>query len=370
MTAVRALLVLASPPLPEGGAPGRHAIALIRGLRAHGVDVHTIAAAQYFSGSPPPDLGVEVVPVDGARGRRTGRFRPGGRRTIDAALGERVRDAAKDVDVIHLEQVETARLGRESTVPSVLHIHYRISLDRPLGPLWSRETRWIAKRALAERAALRDHRFLLASSPLVASSLAAGAPHAEVVHASLSLDGNLYPPAPLAGPPTAGIIGSAAWTPTREATIRLVQRVWPRVRERVPDARLLVAGIGTTSLPGGDGVEMLGEVPSAAEFLRGLSVLVFPLERGSGMKVKVLESLACGVPVVTTAAGAEGIDANAGVAVTDSDDELASATASLLLDPAEAARRGEAARAVFLARYSPVPATAPVVDLYRRMIAG
>jgi glycosyltransferase involved in cell wall biosynthesis len=115
------------------------------------------------------------------------------------------------------------------------------------------------------------------------------------------------------------------------------------------------------------GVELLGEVQSSREFLRGLSVLVFPLERGSGMKVKVLESMASGVPVVTTAAGAEGVEANSGVIVEAGDEELAAAAARLLLDPVERRERGAAARSTFERLYSPKPATEPLLDLYDRL---
>jgi glycosyltransferase involved in cell wall biosynthesis len=110
----------------------------------------------------------------------------------------------------------------------------------------------------------------------------------------------------------------------------------------------------------------VGEVGSAAAFLRGLSVLLYPIQRGSGMKVKVLESIACGLPVVTTAAGAEGID-SAGVLVRSDDAALADATAELLRDPQARRELGAAARSDFLARYAPGPATTPLVELYRRM---
>jgi glycosyltransferase involved in cell wall biosynthesis len=111
----------------------------------------------------------------------------------------------------------------------------------------------------------------------------------------------------------------------------------------------------------------LGEVPSASEFLRRLSVLVYPVTRGSGVKVKVLESVASGVPVVTTPAGAEGIEAGDGVIVENDSRRIAAATAALLRDEGERRQRGEAARTAFLERYAPLPATEPLVELYRRM---
>jgi glycosyltransferase involved in cell wall biosynthesis len=139
----------------------------------------------------------------------------------------------------------------------------------------------------------------------------------------------------------------------------------------VPEARLAVAGRGTEALGLNelDRVDFAGEVPMSSEFLSQLSVLLFPLERGSGMKVKVLEALACGVPVVTTPAGAEGIAPTEGVVVCASDEELADAAVRILADERERLERGRAARRIFTERYSPLPATAPIVDLYGHMVA-
>src|SRR5207248_6316394 len=117
----------------------------------------------------------------------------------------------------------------------------------------------------------------------------------------------------------------------------------------------------------GPGVRVLGEVQSGTKFLRGLSVLLFPLERGSGVKVKVLEAIASGVPVVTTPSGAEGIEPSEGVVVETEDAALAAAAARLLADPAERLARGAAARATFERTYAPAPAPAPLLDLYRRL---
>ena len=111
---------------------------------------------------------------------------------------------------------------------------------------------------------------------------------------------------------------------------------------------------------------MLGEVESASNFLGGLSVLMFPQRRGSGMKVKVLEAIASGVPVVTTVAGTEGIAPNDGIVVADEAQPLADAAVELLADAAARRERGAAARAAFAAGYAPGPATRPLVELYSR----
>ena len=372
---MKVLVVLSQPPLPEGGAPGRCAVALLRGLAAHGLEVKAIAARREFSarGEPPADLPVEVVDLPSAppswRSRLQRLRRPQNELAVPTFM-ERVREAARNADVIHLEETETAWCDDGISVPSLVHVHYLVRRDRPLGAPWRQSFRYGLELSLAERAAMRRHHYLVASSPLIAESLKQSAPLAHVVHAPLSLDPSYYmQQAALDGPPVVGIVGTADWAPTAAAMRRLVDAVWPEVRRRIPDARLMVAGRGTEQLglSSEGNVECLGEIPSAAEFLRGLSVLLFPLERGSGMKVKVLEAIATGVPVVTTRAGAEGIEAGPGVVIEEDNSALAAATADLLADADDRMRRGAAARAAFEARYAPVPATRPLIDLYERM---
>jgi glycosyltransferase involved in cell wall biosynthesis len=363
---LKALVVLSQPPLVEGGAPGRVAIGLLRGLLEHGVDVRAIAARRHFAvpGEPPADLPVEIVDIPAepsSWGLRADQLRHPRGELARGPFMEVVRTASRDADVLHLEETETAWCDLGVDLPSLVHLHYRITQDQRWPAPGSRGFRRMAEFALAERLAIRRHGYLVASSPLVAAVLPG-----DVTLAPLSLDPGLYPPARLDGRPTAGLIGTGTWGPTAAAGRRLVERVWPRVRERAPEARLAVAGRGWGEL-GGTDVAFLGEVASGREFLRGLSVLLFPLERGSGMKVKVLEAIATGVPVVTTPAGAEGIEPNDGVVVATDDDALAAAAAEILSDAAERSERGAAARAAFERRYTPKLATAPLVSLYERM---
>ena len=355
---MKALVVLTQPPLPEGGAPGRTAIGLLRGLVGHGVEVQAIAARRVFSvpGDVPADLPVEVVDVEPPRAlqARLQRItRPLGELT--GAFSERVRAAAADADLVHLEETETVWCDEGIDKPSLVHLHYIARRDRGLGAPWSKQFREVLDATRAERAAVR-HRYVVASSPLVAQALG----RSDVVVAPLSLDAALYRPAPLVGPPTAGLIGTAAWPPTAAALRALLEDVWPRVETR--EAELVIAGRGTEQFGG------MGEVESSRELFQRLSLLLFPLPRGSGMKVKVLEAMASGVPVVTTPAGAEGIEPSEGVIVETEPDRLAAAATDLLTDVRARSERGAAARADFERHYSPGPATAPLLDLYERML--
>lgn len=69
------------------------------------------------------------------------------------------------------------------------------------------------------------------------------------------------------------------------------------------------------------------------------------------------------MPVVTTPAGAEGVEPNPGVVVVEDDAAIARATVSLLQDEAERVERGAAALETFRARYAPEVATRPLADL-------
>ena len=371
---MRVLVGFPQPPTPEGSAPARCAVGLLRGLLAHGLDVTAVAARTSFAPGDdvPADLPVELVDVADPAPTVTARLRElirphGG--LARSAFGERLRTLAGAADVVHLDQVETARC--EVAAPAVVGLHYRLRLDQPLGAPWSAGFRDRAAFARAERAAVRSHRYLTASSPVVAADIRARHPAADVTVLPHTLDERAYDVAPLDGPPVAGVIGTAAWPPTRASFGRLVEVVWPAVRAEVPDAELVIAGRGTDALGlAGPGVRVAGTVPSSVGFLRSLSVLLYPIERGSGMKVKALEALACGVPVVTTPAGAEGIEASDGVVVCDRPADLARAAAALLRDEGERAERGRAARALFEERYTPRVATEPLVALYERMLDG
>jgi glycosyltransferase involved in cell wall biosynthesis len=320
----------------------------------------------------PDDVNIEVVPLSSEplnlRGYYNRLRRPMPEYRQEAFV-RRIAELASTADVIHLEEEQTVYSSDGARTPTVARLHCLVRRDRSLGWPWQ-QARWGLECLLAERAACRRHRYLIANSPLVADALRRSAPDAEILLAPISVDTRYYPRAPLDGPPTAGMIGTGSWPPTARAIERLVARVWPLVRKTLPDAKLLIAGRKMEkfrSMTRAPGVEFLGEVDSAAEFFGSLSVLLYPLSRGSGMKVKVVEAMACGVPVVTTPVGAEGIDADGGVIVEDDDRALAVEAAAILSDETERQQRGSAVRHAFELRYAPAPAAEPVADLYKRM---
>lgn len=135
-------------------------------------------------------------------------------------------------------------------------------------------------------------------------------------------------------------------------------RVWPKIRTTVPDGSLLVAGGGTPDevtkhYENNDhGIELLGFVPDlGAEYARA-SVVVVPLLHGAGVKFKTIEALLEGVPVVTTAIGAEGIGVHSLFeAVTEDADDFAAAVVTVLADNEAAVQRAESGQSWAWGRY-------------------
>lgn len=383
LAALRVLVVLPFPPLVEGGAASRCAIGMLRGLAGHGIDLQVLAAdlrndmRQGLRGKLPDDLPIELpaIPHPSRAHTRWMRFaRPYGllTRTSFAPL---VRERARDADVVHFVELAASSLIPLVDRPAVAQVHCLTRRDRDIRPPWTSDGRTAIELLRAERRVFGRARWLLVNSQEVADPLARRAPHAHVAVAPLPLDPTSYAPRAPLDAPVAGVIGMAAWPPTANAVERLLTSVWPRVLERRPDARLLLAGFGMEReafphLPDLPGVEWRGTVPSATDFLRELGVLLYPLGRGSGAKIKVLEAIALGVPVVTTPDGAEGIGGRGGIVVEVDDAALADATVRLLADVPTRQAAGDAAHATFADHHAPLPATAPLLELYEQMVAS
>src|SRR5256714_11145433 len=209
---MRVLVVLTQPPLPEGGAPGRVAIGLLRGLLAHGVDVQALAARQHFAaaGERPSDLPVETVHVEppalSVRRQLDRLRRPRGELRGPFAAG--VREGGRDADLVHLEETETAWCDEGVSKRSLVHIHYLVRHDRPLGWPWQKQFRDVVEFRLGERAAIRRHRYLVASSPVIAGAAREAAPSADVARAPPAPAPSLDPPRPLDGAPARRLVGA------------------------------------------------------------------------------------------------------------------------------------------------------------------
>lgn len=130
--------------------------------------------------------------------------------------------------------------------------------------------------------------------------------------------------------------GSIEHEPNRDALAWLLEEILPRIRQTRPEVQLVTAGFEGLDGPLADraraaGVEQLGFVPDLdAELARAAAVLA-PLRLGRGVRIKAIETLAQGVPLVTTTLGAQGL-CEGGAVIGDSTDELVAATIRVLDD--------------------------------------
>jgi polysaccharide biosynthesis protein PslH len=155
---------------------------------------------------------------------------------------------------------------------------------------------------------------------------------------------------PLPGEPVALFTGSFGYPPNAEALAWLLTEIWPRIVARVPAARLHVVGRdvpGAVAALAGDSVTLAGWVPEMQPWFDGARVVLVPMRSGGGTRLKVLDALASGRPLVSTTMGAEGIELTDGrdALLADEPGAFAGAAARVLGgDDPLAARLGAAGR--------------------------
>jgi glycosyltransferase involved in cell wall biosynthesis len=273
---------------------------------------------------------------------------------------------ATPFDAVYCDHLSMLEYGRRLPVPIVHDAHnveYRIT-QRHASSLGSGPRRWLAEREWRRLHAYESRWYpalplVFAVSEIDADEireLSQGT--ARVVALPIAVPAStIEPPAEVARAPEVLFVGTLDWPPNAEAVRLLLDEIWPRVAAAVPDARLTIVGRGeqafaarAAALPG---VRLTGRVPDVEGWFRRSRVMVVPLQAGSGMRVKILDAMARGVPVVTTPVGVEGIDARPGrdVLVAESADALAAEVIRVLRDDALAAAVSASARALALERY-------------------
>ena len=134
-------------------------------------------------------------------------------------------------------------------------------------------------------------------------------------------------------------IGSMEWQANEQGVMWFLKKVWPRVLSAQPNVKFHLAGKGLSKTDPRffqTGIVNHGEVDDAEVFMQSHGIMIVPIQAGSGIRIKSLEAMALGVPVVSTSIGAQGLTVESGTQMLIADDPegFADGIIQLLLNPA------------------------------------
>lgn len=386
---MKVLHVTPELPLPGGTGGATRQFHLMRALARRGHEVTVLAPGNTEQVERAGALGAagiahEVLRRPASRVRETLAAVGRSPELLPAAVSRPV--LAWQVSVLGAALIERLPRTIERVVPDVVSIehdwaaHWWSELPAELPRVLTLQNvswRYYEQRARvaapARRPALRaeglrfkafDRRHLRAYQELVAmSEIEAAAVFAAlgrmptVVPNGVAIEDLPAAPPESDGPPALLFTGTMGYPPNAEGVLWLVHEAWPAVRRARPDATLRIVGpdppAAIRRLAGRDGIEVLGRVPELAPQFAAATLVVAPIRSGAGTRLKVLEGLASGRPVVTTPAGMEGIAAVDGVQlrVAEEPETFARAVLELLADTGERLRLAAAGRRLVEEQY-------------------
>ncbi len=245
-------------------------------------------------------------------------------------------------DIIHLEQLWTAWLVKDHYKKVMMSVHYLTNIDLEFvknNSFKDSLTNWLMKRT--EKKLLKKMFYIKSCSNRIADKVNEWYPEKRIISVPFAIDKKLYlfseddlRPAQK----RITLIASMNWYPGASAAFRLLKELWPKLSELNPDCILTIVGWQAESVLSEfkklKNVEILENVPDIVPYFQASSLLLYAPVRGSGMKIKILEAMLLGAPVVTTSEGVEGLRVTNGkeVFVAEENSELIKKADQLLND--------------------------------------
>jgi len=343
-------------------------------LRQHCTAVHTVPAPSFALGK----RAAQAMSVFSPRSFQ--------RQTIHSAAMQAKLDAlsaATAFDVIHVESSQLAGFRFDPRPRLVLdehNIEYELYY-RMYQTETSAARRWFnwleyAKFKREETASWRAADGCVMTSQREADVLAGivpGVPSAVVPNA---VDTDFFAPVETAvEPDTVVLTGLMKYRPNVDGALFFVRDVMPRLLSRRPDTTFYI--VGGEAPPevlrlASRNVVVTGRVDDVRPYVHKAAVFAVPLRMGSGTRLKVLEGLAMGRPMVSTTLGCEGIDVEHGrhLLIADGADAFADATLQLMTRPDLARHLSAEGRALMLQKYRWEHAVEALEAFYRRVIGS
>lgn len=285
------------------------------------------------------------------------------------AMAERAAAAAggsPPVDVVIASEIQTMRyLSVLPHLPAVLETPEvtsfydnvnraagwsgRLRAWLTLGKLQNALRRWMQRGAVLTVVSETERDYIRAFAP-------AGA-RIEVIPNGIDTEVNRPNPMIEPEPYTLIYTGAVTYHANYDAVDYFIREVWPLIRARTPKARFVITGgtgkVNVSHLAGQPGVTFAGYLPEIAPAVQKSWLVVVPLRVGSGTRLKILEAMALGVPVVSTRKGAEGLNVHPGedILIADTPAQMVETICQLFEDGERRARLAEAGRALVEREY-------------------
>ncbi|MCB0377798.1 MAG: glycosyltransferase [Bdellovibrionales bacterium] len=325
---LRVLLILLEPPLPFGNAASRWFHVLYQELlkREHKVTVLVASglekdiqkAKEQFSGN---EYDMQIFPFakSSSYKDKLNHLLYPHRNKFSADFMAALKKVRPDsFDIIHIEQTWAGWTALPWSHKALINVHHLQTIDLQYVKARGWKQNLLYKRWFhTEKKLLSRYPYVRTCSPRLEPYIQSWGKKKIVKTVPVGMDSSLYPFIPSeqrqTEKPILTLIGNMGWYPSVSAAIRLLEHLWPQIKEQVPEARCRIVGWSAKSalknyldLPG---VEIYENVPDIQPYFNQASAMLYAPSRGSGMKIKILESMLFGVPVITTSEGAEGLPA-------------------------------------------------------------
>ncbi|MGD9602567.1 MAG: glycosyltransferase family 4 protein [Gammaproteobacteria bacterium] len=203
-----------------------------------------------------------------------------------------------DKTIVDLDDLESAKVRRDAEAGAA-------GLGR------AALIREAARLACTERGAVRQFAGLAVCSPEDAANFDTGTGRVWVVPNGVD-DSMMYRPAIARLPHRLVFVGTLNYWPNEQAMLYFHREILPQVRARIPDLSMAIVGLkppaSIRSLHDGQSIFVHADVPDITPYVQQAAASIVPLQIGGGTRLKILESLALGTPVVSTSIGAEGLN--------------------------------------------------------------
>jgi sugar transferase (PEP-CTERM/EpsH1 system associated) len=293
--------------------------------------------------------------------------------------------SAEDPDIIHIEQSRMALYL--DTLPAGVHFKCILGLQNVAAVQYNRISHIALTPAKKMRAWLHGwmlrhwepryaERFDCCTtvSEVDRRLLVAANPRLQVDVVPNGVDTQRNQPLAMEGTqPALLLIGNMSYAPCADGALWFCDQILPHIRRELSEVEVWIVGISPPPEVirlGGDGVHVTGRVEDVVPYYRRSTVSVVPLRAGGGTRLKILEAMALGRPVVSTSIGCEGLDVVDGqhLLIADDPERFAEKTVRLLKDRALYQRIVAEARQLAVTRYDWDVIAGQLLDVYSKAV--